>query len=63
MERSELEINLGVVNIKMAFKAMEVHEITKGMNRQKRGPRTKPWGTLPRRGWGEAGQLAEGTAK
>ena len=50
MERSELDITLGVVNIETAFKAMEVHEITKGMTRQNRGPRTKPWCTLPIKG-------------
>lgn len=36
MERSELEITLGVVNIERAFKAMEVHEITKRMTRKNR---------------------------
>ena len=37
---------MGVVNTKTAFKAMGAHETTKGMTRQKRGPRTKPWDTL-----------------
>lgn len=48
---------MGVINIQMAFKAMEVHEITKGTNMYKRSTRTKPQGTT----WG--GGEAKGLAK